>query len=66
MQTVEKIGQRVIEKNATDIGLQRITTKELEMLPKGVESDIFRSLQYLPGVQSTGDVSARYYVRGSC
>ncbi len=65
MQTVEKIGQRVIEKNATDIGLQRITTKELEMLPKGVESDIFRSLQYLPGVQSTGDVSARYYVRGS-
>ncbi len=65
LQTVEKIGERIIEKNATDIGLQRISVKELEMLPKGVESDIFRSLQYIPGVQSTGDVSARYYVRGS-
>ncbi len=65
LQTVEKIGERTIQKNATDLGLQRITVKELEMLPKGVETDIFRSLQYLPGVQSTGDVSARYYVRGS-
>ena len=65
LQTIEKVGERVIEKNATDLGLQRITAKEFEMLPQGVETDIFRSLQYLPGVQSTGDVSARYYVRGS-
>ena len=65
LQTIEKIGERTIQQNATDLGLQRITVKDLEMLPKGVETDIFRSLQYLPGVQSTGDVSARYYVRGS-
>ncbi|MCF8262304.1 MAG: TonB-dependent receptor plug domain-containing protein [Melioribacteraceae bacterium] len=64
LQTIEKVGQRVAESNATDISLQRITVKELEDLPKGVETDVFRSLQYLPGVQSTGDVSARYYVRG--
>lgn len=62
--TVEKLGQRVIEENDTDISIERITIKELETLPKGVEVDIFRSLQYLPGVRSTGDVSARYYVRG--
>ncbi len=62
---VEKIGERIVEKNATDIGLQRISIKDLELMPKGVELDIFRSIQYLPGVQSTGDVSARYYVRGS-
>jgi len=62
--TVEKIGEKVIEKNSTDIGLTRISIKELENLPKGVETDILRSLQYLPGVQSTGDISARYYVRG--
>ena len=62
---VEKIGERVIEKNATDVGLQRISIKDLEALPKGVETDVFRSIQSLPGVQSTGDVSARYYVRGS-
>ena len=63
--TVETVGKKIIEKNATDIGLQRISLKDIEMTPKGVESDIFRSLQSLPGVQSTGDVSARYYVRGS-
>lgn len=65
LETIEKIGERYAEKNATDIGLQRITVRQLEMLPKGVEMDVFRSLQALPGVQSTGDVSARYYVRGS-
>ncbi len=62
---VEKVGERIIEKNATDIGLQRISVKDLEAMPKGVETDVFRTIQYLPGVQSTGDVSARYYVRGS-
>lgn len=62
---VEKIGHRVIEKNATDAGLQRISSKEIENIPQGVETDIFRSLQFIPGVQSSGDISARYYVRGS-
>lgn len=65
MRAVEKVGERIIEKNATDIGLQRISIKDLEAMPKGVETDVFRTIQYLPGVQSTGDVSARYYVRGS-
>lgn len=65
MQSVEKVEKRTVEKNATDLGLQRISMRSIEMFPKGVESDIFRSLQYIPGVQSTGDVSARYYVRGS-
>lgn len=64
LQTVEKIGNKVVESNATDVGLTRIAIKDLEGLPKGVETDIFRSLQYLPGVKSTGDVSAKYFVRG--
>lgn len=64
LQTVEKIGEKVIERNATDLGLERISIKNLETLPKGVETDVFRSLQSIPGVQTTGDVSARYYVRG--
>ncbi len=64
LQTIEKIGERIAERNETDISLQRIITRDLEALPQGVETDIFRSLQYLPGVQSTGDVSARFYVRG--
>ncbi len=64
LQTIEKIGERVIERNETDISLQRIAIRDLEAMPKGVETDVFRSLQYMPGVQSTGDVSARFYVRG--
>ncbi len=64
LQTIERIGQRIAEKNETNVSLQRIAIRDLEALPKGVETDVFRSLKYLPGVQSTGDVSARYYVRG--
>ena len=65
MQPVEKIGKRTVRKNETDLGLQRLSIHSIEMLPHGVEADLFRSLRYIPGVQSTGDVSARYYVRGS-
>ena len=65
LQTVEKVGEKIMETNATDIGLQRIAIRELQALPKGVETDVFRSLQYMPGVRTTSDVSARYYVRGS-
>ena len=64
LETVEKVGHRVIEENATDIGLQRLSIKDLERLPQGVELDVFRSLQAQPGVQTTGDVSSKYYVRG--
>ena len=64
LQAVEKIGEKIIRKNETNIGLQTLTIKQLEVMPKGVETDVLRSLQYLSGVRTTGDVSARYYVRG--
>ncbi|MCF8261910.1 MAG: TonB-dependent receptor [Melioribacteraceae bacterium] len=64
LQTVEKVAEKVPKENATDISLERIAIKDIEMLPKGVETDILRAIKFLPGVQSTGDVSARYYVRG--
>ncbi len=64
MQEIEKVGKKIEKPNETDLGLQRMTIREIELIPKGVETDVFRSLQTLPGVQSTGDVSARYYVRG--
>lgn len=62
--SIEKIGERIIQKNQTDIGLERISVKTLQALPKGVETDVLRSLQYVSGVRTTGDVSAKYYVRG--
>lgn len=64
LQTIEKVGEKIIEKNETDLGLSRIFMRNVESVPKGVETDIFRSLQILPGVGLVGDVSARYYVRG--
>lgn len=63
LQTIEKVGERVRDSEKY-IGLTRISVKELELMPKGVEPDVMRTLQFMPGVQSTGDVSARYYVRG--
>lgn len=65
MKTVETTSARVAKENATDLSLQKIAIRDLENLPKGVELDIFRSLQTMPGVQTGGDVSARFYVRGS-
>lgn len=64
LQTVEKIGEKIVQKNKTDIGVEQISIKQLEYLPKGIETDVMRSLQNIAGVRSTGDVSARYYVRG--
>jgi hypothetical protein len=64
LNTVEKIGEKYIDKNVTDLGLEVISMRQLEVIPKGVETDVMRTLQYLPGVSSTGDISARYYVRG--
>ena len=64
LQTIEMIGEKVIEPNETKISIERLSARQLEQAPKGVETDVFRTIKYLPGVQSTGDVSARYYVRG--
>ncbi len=64
LNTITQIGERYKEKNETNVSVQRISAREIEIMPKGVETDVFRSIKYLAGVQSTGDVSAKYYVRG--
>jgi len=64
MKTVEKIGERVTGTSDSKISIDRISARQLEFTPKGVEADIFRTIKYLPGVTATSDVSARYYVRG--
>lgn len=62
---MEAVSKRIINENVTDLGLHKIAIRDIEYLPKGVELDLFRSLQNLPGVQSGGDVSLRFFVRGS-
>ena len=59
LETIEKIGERVNKENATDLSLQRITIRELENLPQGVELDVFRSLQSLPGRRMSCAPTAR-------
>lgn len=65
IQAIEKISEKYKRPNETDLGLQKMDIRKIKSFPKGVETDIFRSLQFIPGVQSTGDVSAIFYVRGS-
>lgn len=57
-------GKKAARENETDLGLQKISIREIQMRPSGIESDIFRALKSAPGVSSTGDVTSRYYVRG--
>ncbi len=61
---LEKIGEKYDAGGNTNVSLNRIYTRELETIPAGVETDLIRSLKLLPGVNSTGDVTARYNVRG--
>jgi len=58
------IADKTVRQNETDLGLQKITAKEIEYLPAVGEPDIFRVLQSSPGVSMTGDVTSKYYVRG--
>ena len=58
------VGEKPARPNEANLGFQKISAKEMKMIPAGVEADIFRALQTNPGVATTSDVSARYYVRG--
>lgn len=64
LQEISVIGQKSVRENEIDLGLQKINASELKMIPSGLESDIFKALQSTPGVSSTGDITARHYVRG--
>lgn len=58
------VGERNARENETDLGLEKISIKDIELQPIGAEADIFRVIQNNPGVNTTGDATAKYYVRG--
>ncbi|GJQ62616.1 MAG: TonB-dependent receptor [Melioribacteraceae bacterium] len=64
LQELNVVGEMEVRPNETDLGIQKITAREIEMQPVGAEPDIFRVLQTAPGVNTTGDVTSKYYVRG--
>jgi len=64
LQELSIFGERYDRENAADLGLEKITPQQMEMMPVGIENDIFKYLQTTTGVRSTGDVTSKYYVRG--
>jgi hypothetical protein len=64
LENISIVGEKVVRPTETDLGLEKISAREIELIPAGFEADIFRVLQATSGVSSTGDVSSQYYVRG--
>ncbi|MCL5029542.1 MAG: TonB-dependent receptor [Bacteroidetes bacterium] len=64
LQGVNVIGRNETKPTEVNLGLEKISIKELEMIPSGAEPDVFRALQTMSGVTTTGDVTSKYYVRG--
>lgn len=64
LREVSVVGEKSVKETETDLGLERISLREIEMIPSGAEMDLFRALQTSTGVTSVGDISAQYYVRG--
>ncbi|MBP7461335.1 MAG: TonB-dependent receptor, partial [Candidatus Delongbacteria bacterium] len=57
--SVEKINTRSIQ-----VGTIHQTTREIKQVPQILEADVFRAVQYLPGVSAISDFSSGLYVRG--
>jgi hypothetical protein len=61
---LQVVADQAVRQNETDLGLEKITIREIEFVPAGTEVDIFKVIQTSAGVSSTSDVTAKYYVRG--
>ena len=61
---IEKVEKRIGGNNKSNISVHSYTVDEIETLPQGVETDIFRSIKEAPGVTGISDISAKFNVRG--
>ncbi len=52
------------EKRQIDVSRVNIPVAQLSQLRIGGESDVFRSLQYMPGILTSSQISSGLYVRG--
>lgn len=62
--TVTVEGERETEKRQINISQVNIPMQQLSQIRIGGEADIFRSLQYLPGVLTSSQISSGLYIRG--
>lgn len=61
---VEVVAEREIEKREISISKINIPVKQLKEIRIGGESDVFRSLQLLPGILTSSQLSSGLFVRG--
>ena len=52
------------ERQEPQVSRVSITPKEVENLPHTGQADLFRILQFLPGVQTASEISSGLYIRG--
>ncbi len=52
------------EEERRTLGVERLSTDLIRELPAVLEPDVFRSLQFLPGIQAASDFSSGLYIRG--
>ncbi len=64
MQEMVVTEQRQREVREISTSMHILDQREMKMIPAAVQEDVFRSIQILPGVVSTGDVNSQFYVRG--
>jgi CarboxypepD_reg-like domain/TonB-dependent Receptor Plug Domain len=60
--TDQKFGK--IQKRELEVGVTRITAKQINLMPSLGTPDLAQYLQVLPGVVSTGDQGGQLYIRG--
>jgi hypothetical protein len=56
--------EREVEKRQIDVSRVNIPVAQLNQIRIGGESDVFRSLQYMPGVLTSSQISSGLYIRG--
>ncbi|MCB2204873.1 TonB-dependent receptor [bacterium] len=57
-------GDRMDDKRQISVSRVNIPIRQITQLRIGGEADVFRSLQYLPGVLSSSQISSGLYIRG--
>lgn len=57
-------GSRKKELQEINTSVHVLDQKELQKVPTAGQEDLFRSIQIIPGVVSSADVSSKFYVRG--
>lgn len=63
-QEVTVTAERDAEKRQIDVSRVNIPVAQLNQLRVGGESDVFRSLQYMPGILTSSQISSGLYIRG--